>query len=276
MAPPSWTTVARLGGDEFAVLLEDTDGLTGARRVAERIAESLLTPFDLAGVSTVVGASIGIAATSGEPAGGAALSEALLRDADIAMYAAKAEGKGRYAVYAADLAAANLDRMQLKTDLTVALARDELSLMYQPIVEVATGGLIGVEALLRWTHLVQGSIPPSEFIPLAEASGDILPIGRWVLSEACAQAATWQLLRPAGTSPLQLAVNVSGRQVTDRQLLPAIRAALTSSGLAPHLLTLELTESVLFAEEEGVMAALVALRQLGVRLAIDDFGTGFS
>jgi diguanylate cyclase (GGDEF)-like protein len=269
-------TVARLGGDEFAVLLEDTDGLTGARRVAERIAEALEQPFDLGGVRMVIGASIGIAAAGSAPVGDASIGDALLLEADIAMYAAKAEGKGRYAVYAADLAAANIGRLQLKGDLSEALARDELSLMYQPIVDVASGALVGVEALLRWTHPVQGSVSPSEFIPLAEASGAILPIGRWVLSRACAQAASWQLLRPAGMNPLELAVNVSGRQLIDRQLLPTVRAALADSGLAPHLLTLELTESVLFAEEEGVMAALVALRGLGVRLAIDDFGTGHS
>jgi EAL domain-containing protein (putative c-di-GMP-specific phosphodiesterase class I) len=224
----------------------------------------------------VIGASIGIAAAGSATGGDASVGDALLLEADIAMYAAKADGKGRYAVYAADLAAASIGRLQLKGDLSEALARDELSLMYQPIVDVASGALMGVEALLRWTHPVQGSVSPGEFIPLAEACGAILPIGRWVLSQACAQAATWQLLRPAGMTPLELAVNVSGRQLTDRQLLPTVRAALADSGLAPHLLTLELTESVLFAEEEDVMAALVALRALGVRLAIDDFGTGHS
>ena len=269
-------TVARLGGDEFAVLLEDTDGLTGARRVAERIAEALEQPFDFGGVRMVIGASIGIAAAGSVTNDDTSVGDTLLLEADIAMYAAKAVGKGRYAVYAADLAAANIGRLQLKGDLREALARDELSLMYQPIVEVATGALMGVEALLRWTHPVQGSISPAEFIPLAESSGAILPIGRWVLREACAQAASWQLLRPAGIAPLELAVNVSGRQLTDRQLLPTVQAALAESGLAPHQLTLELTESVLFAEEEDVMAALVALRALGVRLAIDDFGTGHS
>ena len=268
-------TVARLGGDEFAVLLEATDGL-GARRVAERIAEALEQPFDLGGVRMVIGASIGIAAAGSATVGDASVGDTMLLEADIAMYAAKAEGKGRYAVFAADLAAANFGRLQLKGDLSEALARGELSLVYQPIVDVASGSLMGVEALLRWTHPVQGSISPAEFIPLAEASGAILPIGRWVLSQACAQAASWQLLRPVGTTSLGLAVNVSGRQLTDRQLLATVRAALAESGLAPHLLTLELTESVLFAEEEDVMAALVALRALGVRLAIDDFGTGHS
>jgi diguanylate cyclase (GGDEF)-like protein len=269
-------TVARLGGDEFAVLLEDTDGLTGGRRVAERIAEALAAPFTLAGVRMVIGASIGIAAAGSATVGNASIGDTLLLEADIAMYAAKAEGKGRYAVFAPDLAAANIGRLQLKADLSEALHRDELSLMYQPIVDVASGELTGVEALLRWTHPVHGSVPPGDFIPLAEASGAILPIGRWVLGEACAQAARWQLLRPAGIAPLELAVNVSGRQLADKQLLPTVRAALADSGLEPHLLTLELTESVLFADEIDVMAALVALRATGARLAIDDFGTGHS
>jgi diguanylate cyclase (GGDEF)-like protein len=269
-------TVARLGGDEFAVLLEDTDGLTGARRVAERIAEALERPFEFGGVRMVIGASIGIATAGSATSDDAAVGDTLLLEADIAMYAAKAEGKGRYAVFAPDLAAANIGRLQLKGDLSESLARDELSLMYQPIVDVASGALIAVEALRRWTHPVRGLVSPCEFIPLAEDSGAILPIGRWVLGQACAQAAAWQHLRPAGMPPLELAVNVSGRQLTDRQLLPTVRAALADSGLAPHLLTLELTESVLFGEEQGVMAALVAVRALGVRLAIDDFGTGHS
>jgi len=133
-----------------------------------------------------------------------------------------------------------------------------------------------VEALLRWTSATRGDVPMTEFIPLAESSGVILPIGRWVLAQACAQAGRWQRLRPAGAPPLQLAVNVSGRQLTDPQLLPAVRAALAASGLAPHLLTLEITESLLLDDDAATMAALLALRSIGVHLAIDDFGTGLS
>jgi diguanylate cyclase (GGDEF)-like protein len=264
-------TVARLGGDEFAVLLESREGLVAGHRVAHRIEEALVAPFHLSGVQTVIGASIGIAA--GDPS---ATGETMLRDADIAMYAAKAGGKGRAEVFAVDLAVANIDRLRLKGDFSEALARDELHLKYQPIIDLSTGQLRGVEALLRWTHPDGDDVPPSVFIPLAEASGAILPIGRWVLAEACAQAGRWQQDQPDGLPPLQLAVNLSGRQLEDPQLMPAVRAALTASGLHPSLLTLEITESVLFEEDENTMARLTALRALGVRLAIDDFGTGQS
>jgi diguanylate cyclase (GGDEF)-like protein len=263
-------TVARLGGDEFAVLLETAEGLDEARGVAERIAQAMQQPFYLAGAHTVIGASIGIAA-----AGDALSGEAMLRDADIAMYAAKAQGKGRFAVYAAEFAVANLGRLQLKSDLTQALTKGELSLKYLPIVDLQSGLMTGVEALLRWNHPVHGSVPRTVFIPLAETSGDILPIGRWVIAEACAQAGRWQRQQVPGTPPLRLSVNVSSRQLADPQLIPCVRAALTAARLAPDLLTLEITESVLL-DTEAILAPLRALCRLGVHLAIDDFGTGHS
>jgi EAL domain-containing protein (putative c-di-GMP-specific phosphodiesterase class I) len=227
-------------------------------------------PFYLAGMHTVIGASIGIAAADSVGSG-----EAMLRDADIAMYAAKAQGKGRCAVYAAELAVANLGRLQLKDDLSQALRNGELAVKYQPIIDLESGLMIGVEALLRWNHPTQGSIPRHVFVPLAEATGDIVPIGRWVLAQACAEAGRWQQQRSAGEPVLQLAVNVSGRQLSDPQLIPAIRDALATASLSPDLLILEITESVLL-DADTTLTPLLALKELGVRLAIDDFGTGHS
>jgi diguanylate cyclase (GGDEF)-like protein len=263
-------TVARLGGDEFAVLLDAAEGLDDARGVADRITQAMLHPFYLAGVHTVMGASIGIAA-----ADASASAEALLRDADIAMYAAKAQGKGRCAVYAAEFAAENLGRLQLKSDLSQALERGELSLKYQPIVDLDTGMMVGVEALLRWMHPTLGSVPRSAYIPIAETSGAMLPIGRWVLSQACAQAGRWQRARPRGSAAIGLSVNLAGRQLTDPLLLPAVEGALVDAGLAPSCLTLEITESILL-DDEVILAPLMELKKLGVHVAIDDFGTGHS
>ncbi|HYO31478.1 MAG TPA: EAL domain-containing protein, partial [Nocardioidaceae bacterium] len=263
-------TVARLGGDEFAILLETPEGLDGAREVAERINAAMQQPFYLADVHTVVGASIGIVA-----ADAIASSEAMLRDADIAMYAAKAQGKGGCVVYAAEFAVESLRLMRLKSDLNQAMSKGELSLKYMPIVDLDSGRMSGVEALLRWHHPTQGSVPRTTFIPLAEANGDILPIGRWVLAEACAQAGRWQKARPPGEPALQLAVNVSGRQLSDPQLIPAVRAALLAADMSPGLLTLEITESVLL-DADATLEPLLALQALGVHLAIDDFGTGHS
>jgi predicted signal transduction protein with EAL and GGDEF domain len=230
----------------------------------------MLQPFSLAGVHTVMGASIGIAA-----ADASASPEALLRDADIAMYAAKAQGKGRCAVYAAEFAAANLGRLQLKSDLSQALDRGQLSLKYQPIVDLDTGMMIAVEALLRWAHPTLGSVPRSEYIPIAETSGAMLPIGRWVLSQACAQAGRWQRARPRGSAAIGLSVNLAGRQLTDPLLISAVESALIDSGLKPASLTLEITESILL-DDEAILAPLLELKKLGVHLAIDDFGTGHS
>jgi diguanylate cyclase (GGDEF)-like protein len=263
-------TVARLGGDEFAILLETSEGLDGAREVAERINAAMHQPLYLAGVHTVVSASIGIVA-----ADAIASSEAMLRDADIAMYAAKAQGKGGCVVFAAEFAVENLRLMQLKGDLNRAMSKGELALKYMPIVDLDSGRMTGVEALLRWYHPTQGSVPRTTFIPLAEANGDILPIGRWVLAQACAQAGRWQKSCSPGDPPLQLAVNVSGRQLGDPQLVPAVQAALLTADMSPGLLTLEITESVLL-DDDATLEPLLALQALGVHLAIDDFGTGHS
>lgn len=262
-------TVARLGGDEFAVLLEASEGLPDARLVAERIAGALLRPFHLSGTRTVIGASIGLAVAT-RSADGASL----LRDADIAMYAAKADGRGGHVVFAAELAAANVGRLQLKGDLGEALDRGELSLQYQPIIDLATGRIDGVEALLRWMHPVRGHIPPDTFIAVAEASGAILPIGRWVLSEACAQAGRWQ---QSGAPPVHLTVNVSGRQIADPRLTSTLKSALAAAGLAPHLLTLEIPGSSLVDDDDDLtLSRLLAVHSLGVRLAVGGFGASQS
>lgn len=263
-------TVARLGGDEFAVLLETASGVDEARVVADRIAQAMRQPFYIAGAHSLIGVSIGIAT-----AGDAATGEAMLRDADIAMYAAKAQGKGRSAVYATEFAVANLDRLELKSNLGDALSAGELELKYLPIVDLHSGLMIGMEALLRWNHPTRGSIPRELFIPLAEASGATLPIGRWVLSEACGQAGRWQRQAPPGAPLPRIAVNLSGRQLSDPMLIPAVRSALDAAELSADLLTIEITESLLL-DDEAALSPLLELRELGVHLAIDDFGTGHS
>ena len=264
-------TVARFGGDEFAVLLEDGDTPELPRQMSRRISEALAHPFLVAGQDVIVRASVGVATGEGEVD-----AETLLRNADSAMYEAKRLGKARSVVFEPGLADATLQRLRLRTDLTVALERDQLYLIYQPIVAVDSGRITGFEALLRWTHPELGPVPPDRFIPLAEDNGTILPIGRWALGRACAEAARWQQLRPAGTPPLRMAVNVSVCQLTDPELLPTVRQVLDDAGLPAELLTLEITESTLLADRDLAIRQLGALRELGCGIAIDDFGTGWS
>jgi diguanylate cyclase len=263
-------TAARLGGDEFAILLDGCTDLDGASEVAARIADSLVQPFHVGGVDTTIGASVGIAVAAERSSG-----EDLLRDADIAMYAAKAEGKGGHAVYAAEMAALTIDRLQLQKDLGDALANGQLTLKYQPVIDLDTGRICGVEALLRWIHPARGSIEPDVFIPLAEASGEIMPIGRWVLQQACSQASRWNKHWPAYLPELRLAVNLSGRQLSDPQLISTVRAALADAELPAEQLTLEITESAL-VDDQTALEPLQALHSIGLHLAIDDFGTGHS
>ncbi len=265
-------TVARLGGDEFAVLLENARGAADAHAVAERIAEALRAPVPVGDGTTAearVGVSVGIAFA--EPGVGA---DALLRNADAAMYRAKAEGKGRHAVFDPALVAAAAERLELERDLARAPERGEFALVYQPIVSLATGAVMGAESLLRWRHPARGVVSPAEFIPLAEASGLIVELGRWVLEEACRAAAGWPT-GPAG-APVGVTVNVSGRQLLHPALPAHVAGALAGSGLPASRLTLEITESVLMHDTDGTLAVLHALKALGVRLAVDDFGTGYS
>ncbi|MDP9228653.1 MAG: EAL domain-containing protein, partial [Actinomycetota bacterium] len=262
-------TVARFGGDEFAVLAEDITNERDAIRVAERIAESLTRPFVLRGREHFASASIGISIGEGneEP-------EALIRDADAALYRAKERGRGGYEIFDEVMRSRVVDHMQTENDLRRALQRRELELHFQPIISLADDSVVMLEALLRWRHPERGLLGSVAFIPVAEESRLIVPIGRWVIEEACRRAAAWQALDPDG-APIGVAVNISVRQLADPNLLRCIGSALEQTGIDPATLRLELTESSLFEEGESTVS-LDALRALGVGLVLDDFGTGFS
>jgi diguanylate cyclase (GGDEF)-like protein len=263
-------TVARLGGDEFAIFVEDPPDDAGCTGVAERIIAALHRPFVIGRREVFVGTSVGIASLmDGEGA------DDLLRNADVAMYMAKTRGKGRYERFVPEMHAVALERVELETDLRYAIDHGELLLHYQPIVILESGEITGLEALARWQHPRRGLLMPAQFIPLAERTGIIIPLGAWVLREACMRAEAWRRRRGAD-APLSLTVNLSGRQLQSPQLVGDVRRALEESGMPAHALVLELTESMLTEETETVLATLQQLKAVGVRLAIDDFGTGYS
>jgi len=262
-------TVARLGGDEFAILLEEESTIEHLVDQAERVLRSLAEPFEVAGKSLVVTASAGV--TLNRPGDG---PDELIRNADMAMYLAKRDGKSCVRRFEPALHHAALDRLELEADLRRALQRDELVVHYQPTVELANGAISGFEALVRWQHPHRGLLGPVEFIPLAEETGLIIEIGRWVLDRACRQARQWQ--RTHATDALTMSVNLSARQLRDPHLLADVADTLRDSGLAPHCLVLEITESVLMDNTEAAIQGLHQLKALGIRLAIDDFGTGYS
>ena len=272
-------TAARLGGDEFAVLLEDLGDRSDAARVAQRILSQLHAPIEVGGSSVQIGASIGIVIADGDPLRETAFdpvsTDVLLRNADIAMYTAKSSGKGRYEIFEPAMHAAVIDRLELEGDLRQALQQRQFELHYQPIVTLGDSRMIGVEALLRWHHPERGMISPGTFIPVAEETGLIVPIGSWVLKEAVRQIADWTRRYPE-SAPLALSVNVSARQLTHGDLSGDVRAALAASGLDPAQLVLEITESGLMQDIETTSTVLQAVKALGVRIAIDDFGTGYS
>jgi diguanylate cyclase (GGDEF)-like protein len=266
-------TVARLGGDEFAILLEDSARGNGPSRAAERALARLAPPVRVNGRSLIVSASIGAAiANKGRPGG-----EELLRNADVAMYAAKAQGKGRWAQFEPGMNVAVAERLELRADLVDALtAGNQMELYYQPVVDLETRKVSVVEALLRWHHPKRGMVPPLEFLPLAEECGLIVPLGRWVLRQALTQVAAWRRESPV-LADLAVSVNVSGRQLEDPGFASEVRDALTASGLDdPSALILEITETTLMREAEETITRLSELKALGTRLAIDDFGTGYS
>ena len=264
----SGDTAARLGGDEFAILLEDVDE-QGAADAAVRIIDAVRQPVRLAGKDLVVHASIGIAFGDSR---GQTVND-LLASADVAMYSAKSQGKGRYAVYEPEMHRSALLALDLRRELEVALTGDQFYLCYQPIVALGTRRVTGVEVLARWRNPLRGEIPPLEFIPIAEDSGLILPLGRRVLREACHQAAQWR--RELGRhAPPHLSVNLSARQLQHADLIDEVREALTDSGLDAGSLVLEVTESTVV--EDVDVSVLEGLKRLGVRLAIDDFGKGYS
>lgn len=262
-------TVARLGGDEFAILIEET-GLAEAQRAADRILERLSAPVAIGDREVTARASIGIALQAPDEAS----AEELVRWADIAMYAAKARGGDRHVTYEPSLYDATVARMELKADLRGALDRAELHVAYQPIVDLASGLITGTEALMRWTHPRRGAVPPVEFIPLAEESGAILALGRWILEDACRETRAWQ--QATGRNDLTVSVNLSGRQIADQGIAIDVGRILEATALDPRSLILEITESVLIEDSDATMTTLRALNTLGVRLAIDDFGTGYS
>jgi diguanylate cyclase (GGDEF)-like protein/PAS domain S-box-containing protein len=256
-------TVARLGGDEFAVLVEDADPID-AQTVAGRILHSLDEPFEVAGKQVRLSASVGVAfAANGE-------ADDLLRNADVAMYTAKGRGKGRIALFEASMHAAVVTRLELRGDLEHALERKQLRLRFQPVYDLAGGALESFEALLRWRHPERGDVAPDDFIPIAEETGLIVPIGRWVLEQACRQAQAW---RESGHPHIAMSVNLSARQLSEPNVVEWVAEALATTGLPAANLVLELTESAMLQDDHGLLRQLSAL---GVRLAIDDFGTGYS
>jgi diguanylate cyclase (GGDEF)-like protein/PAS domain S-box-containing protein len=260
--------IARFGGDEFAVGMRGVADERAARWVADRLAAALRPPVELDGHARFVTASFGVRwmpAGTGDP-------EALLRDADAAMYRAKELGKARCELFDASMHERAVERLDLEGGLRQALDRDELRLVYQPQIDLATGRMIGVEALVRWEHPERGTVPPQAFVPLAEQTGLIVPIGAWVLREACRQTAEWA----ADGSPLGVSVNISPRQLAETDFAAVVTEALTDCGLEPGQLSLEITESALMADPEAAAVALQRLKAIGVRLAIDDFGTGYS
>jgi diguanylate cyclase (GGDEF)-like protein len=263
-------TVARLSGDEFAILLMGPGSEHQAERVAHRIIESLRTPTRIGEHLVRTGFSIGLATSGTCSASGIGM----LRAADMAMYAAKSGGKGRLEVFQPSHHTAHLQRDAVRAELSGALDAEQLELHYQPIVDVSSQQIVGFEALLRWRHPERGLISPLEFIPLAEETGLIVPIGRWVLQEATRQAAAWQNRSPLGR--LRMSVNVSVRQFQHPDLVGDVADALRESGLDPSLLTVEITESLFAQDTEATLHKINLLKNMGIRLALDDFGTGYS
>ena len=262
-------TAARLGGDEFVVLVEGASLSAGPELVAERLLEVLRQPYDMDGH---VGRELALSASIGVAWGMRESADELLRDADLALYQAKAAGKNRYVAFKSAMQTAARDRVEIEMDLAGALERGELFLVYQPTFDLQSERINGVEALIRWQHPERGLISPEDFIPLAEEGGLIVPIGAWVLREACRQAAAWH----ASGHPLGVSVNVSARQLDGDGLLDDVRSALDASGLQPAYLTLEVTETALMRDPEATGSRLHELKRFGVRIAIDDFGTGYS
>jgi diguanylate cyclase (GGDEF)-like protein len=264
-------TIARFGGDEFAILVDDVGSPREVLALAERISSAFDAPFRLEEREITIRSSIGVVLASG----GHATADDLLRDADVAMYRAKASGRGSYALFEPSMQAEVAARQELESDLREAIEHERLALAYQPIVDLRDGTIVAVEALARWSHPERGTVPPSVFIPSAEESGLILPLGAWVLRRACLDIA--ELRRSGGAAAnLRLSVNLSPRQLGDRRIVDVVLGALRDAGLPPDALDLEITESlVLDCGEEG-LEFLRRLRAAGCGVAFDDFGTGFS
>ncbi|GGP92790.1 GGDEF domain-containing protein [Streptomyces virginiae] len=263
--------VARLGGDEFALLVEDSTGTEQLADLARSVLTAVQEPFDLAGQRLSVSASIGVVerATDGTSATG------LMQAADTTLYWAKADGKARWTLFDPERNAHRMTRQALSSTLRPAVERGEFALEYQPLVDLESGALRGVEALVRWRHPQFGTLTPNRFIGIAEEDGSIVQLGQWVLRTACRQARRWQIEQPSDT-PVFVSVNVAVRQVWDSDLVGDVAEILAETGLAPQLLQLELTESAVMGSAGRPLQALQALSDMGVRIAIDDFGTGYS
>lgn len=264
-------TAARLGGDEFAVLVENIQHPEEAQMIAERILSVFGQPFLIDGKKVHVGTSIGIAAGSPETSS----SEELLRNADLAMYLAKQRGKGNFIVFEPKMHEALMERIELEEDLRRGITEHEFTLHYQPIISLHSSDMLGMEALVRWQHPTLGLLPPMKFIPLAEETGLIVPLGEWVLGQACKQAQAWRDQYGAKFE-ISVTVNISIRQFQQKELVEIVSKALQSTGLPPPSLILEITESFMLQDTEATIEKLDGLKRLGVRLAIDDFGTGYS
>ncbi len=261
--------IARLGGDEFVILVEEVGDEEQVITVAQHVLAAIIKPIMIMEQECRITASIGISIypQHGED------EQSLMKNADIAMYFAKEKGKNNYQLYSTDIKTQSIERLSIETNLRMALQRDEFSLHYQAKLDFKTGAITGVEALLRWDNPALGSVTPLQFIPVAEETGLIVPIGRWVLKTACAQNIDWQR---QGLTPLCMAVNLSLRQLTDEGLLSDIQTTLGETGMAPHLLELEITESMVMHDPPRMVKILSEIKKMGVRLALDDFGTGYS
>jgi diguanylate cyclase (GGDEF)-like protein/PAS domain S-box-containing protein len=264
-------TPARFGGDEFAILLEDLEHVSQASFIAERIRTVLCDPFSIAGTEVFIGSSIGIAVS----VDGRETPEELLRNADVAMYMSKRNGKDQYTIFENQMHDVLIKRVRLESDMRSALNNREFEVYYQPILDLESEQVMGMEALVRWNHPEHGLIAPLDFIPLAEETGLIIPLGRWILEEACVQTRTWQN-RYEYREGLSITVNVASRQFQDDSLEGMIKQALLKSKLPPQSLILEITESTMLSDTESTIEKLQELKKLGIRFAIDDFGTGYS
>jgi diguanylate cyclase (GGDEF)-like protein len=258
-------TVARLGGDEFAIIRVGVQRPEEVNELADKLVDALAAPYELDGNQIIVSTSIGIALA---PDDGTSPDQ-LLKNADMAMYRAKADGRGTHRFFEPEMDARLQARRALELDLRRAIAQGELELHYQPLINIKSETITGFEALLRWNHSERGVVSPAEFIPLAEETGLIVPLGEWVLRTACREASTWP-------EQIKIAVNLSAMQFKNRRLVEVIMNALATANLSPHRLELEITESVLLQDDDATLAMLHQMRGLGVRISMDDFGTGYS
>ncbi len=262
-------TVARFGGDEFAVLIENIADVAEATRTAQRILKEIAMPFEIDGEEMFLTASAGITIAGPEHEG----AEQLLRDADVAMYRAKSEGKARYEMFDARMRAEAVARMEIERDLRRAIDRGELRVYYQPIVDLATGLTAGFEALVRWQHPTRGLVSPAQFIPIAEETGLIVEVGEYVIAEACRQTAR---LQRDGKPPVSMSINISSRQFSEVDLVAHLRGVLRDTSVNGKHVHLEITESVIMQHSDTAFEMMEELRGLGMKIAVDDFGTGYS